>query len=197
MREIKIMRKKELRKIYLEKMRSQPPEEREEKSRQIAERFFKKFDLENVRFLHLYLPIEKFGEVRTEFIFRRVWRELPFIKTLAPRVDFDANEIKSVEFDEAAPLALNHWEIHEPAGDKTVESRLIDVILVPLLCFDTSGFRVGYGKGFYDRFLAKCRPDALKIGLSFFAPVRHIDDAGDFDAPLDFCVTPDEIYDLR
>lgn len=191
------MQKKELRKTYLEQMKSQMPPEREEKSRRIAERFFDEFDLTNIKFLHLFLAIEKFGEIKTEFIFRRVWREFPHIKTLVPRLDFAENLMRSVEFDEAVKLTENKWEIHEPACGEVVENNLIDAVLIPLLCFDERGFRVGYGKGFYDKFLAQCRADTLKIGLSFFESVREIADVSEFDIKLDFCITPDKIYKLN
>jgi 5-formyltetrahydrofolate cyclo-ligase len=64
------------------------------------------------------------------------------------------------------------------------------------LCFDLRGFRVGYGKGFYDRFLKKCRADCKKIGLSFFEPVKEISDIEEFDVALNFAVTPQEIYNF-
>ena len=191
------MQKNELRKIYLEKMKSQTPSEREGKSRRIAERFFDEFDLENVKVLHLFFAIEKFGEIKTEFIFRRVWREFPRIKTVVPRVDFAKNLMRNVEFTEATKLTENIWEIHEPSGDEFIENKLIDAVLVPLLCFDERGFRVGYGKGFYDKFLTTCRADTLKIGLSFFQPIREIADVSEFDVKLDFCITPDKIYKLN
>ncbi len=70
----------------------------------------------------------------------------------------------------------------------------IDWVLVPLLAFDRRGHRVGYGKGFYDRFLAGCRSDARKIGLSLFAPVVAIDDIGSQDVALDAVVTPDRVW---
>jgi 5-formyltetrahydrofolate cyclo-ligase len=66
----------------------------------------------------------------------------------------------------------------------------IDVVFVPLLAFDKNGNRVGYGKGFYDNFLAKCREDVIKIGLSFFEPEEIIDDVFKTDIRLDYCVTP-------
>lgn len=191
------MQKNELRKIYLEKMKSQTPSARKEKSRRIAERFFDEFDLENIKFLHLFLPIEKFGEIKTDFIFRRIWREFPHIKTVVPRVDFAENKMRSVEFDEATKTAPNKWEIYEPFGNEFAENKLIDAVLVPLLCFDERGFRVGYGKGFYDKFLATCRADTLKIGLSFFQPIREIADVSEFDIKLDFCITPDKTYKLN
>jgi 5-formyltetrahydrofolate cyclo-ligase len=72
-----------------------------------------------------------------------------------------------------------------------VNPEAIDTAIVPLLCFDERGYRVGYGKGYYDRFLAKCRPNCLKIGLSFFEPVENIDDINEYDIPLDLCIAPD------
>jgi 5-formyltetrahydrofolate cyclo-ligase len=68
------------------------------------------------------------------------------------------------------------------------------VILVPLLAFDLKGFRVGYGGGYYDRFLVQCRPDAVRIGLSYFDPVEKIVDIDRYDVTLHSCVTPDETY---
>ena len=65
---------------------------------------------------------------------------------------------------------------------------------MPLLCFDAAGHRVGYGKGFYDKFLSKCRPDCTKIGLSYFPPVEAIAATGGHDIMLDICVTPEKTY---
>lgn len=71
---------------------------------------------------------------------------------------------------------------------------MLDAVLVPLIAFDARGFRVGYGKGFYDRFLKTCRADCLKIGLSLFPPVEKIADTADFDVKLDACATPEKIW---
>ncbi|MEZ0130689.1 5-formyltetrahydrofolate cyclo-ligase, partial [Flavobacterium sp. LBUM151] len=56
------------------------------------------------------------------------------------------------------------------------------------------GNRIGYGKGFYDKFLAECKPETIKIGLSFFEAVNQIDDVFESDVKLDYCVTPLKIY---
>ena len=68
------------------------------------------------------------------------------------------------------------------------------MIFVPLLAFDVAGHRTGYGKGFYDRFLAQCRPDVIKIGLSFFEAEGKISDVSTTDIVLDYCITPDKVY---
>jgi 5-formyltetrahydrofolate cyclo-ligase len=89
---------------------------------------------------------------------------------------------------------LNQYGIPEPLNEKEIMPGEIDMAIIPLLVFDTAGYRVGYGKGYYDRFLADCRPEMLKIGLSFFSPVESLSDAAFFDKKLDFCITPDCVY---
>jgi 5-formyltetrahydrofolate cyclo-ligase len=191
------MLKAELRKIYLARQKSLSTEERLEASRKISENLFRDFDFSRIRFLHCFLPIEKFNEIDTRLIFERVWREFPRIETLVPRVDFQTNEIENLRFKPETELVQNAWQISEPLHDEKnekVETEKIDLVLVPLLCFDARGFRVGYGKGFYDKFLKNCRADCLKIGLSYFAPIAEIEDAHEFDVKLDFCVSPEKIF---
>lgn len=188
------MTKAELRKIYLVRRKSLSAFERKQKSEQIADEFFDTFQLSGINFLHCFVPIEKFNEVDTHLIFQRIWREFSQIQTLAPRVDFQTNEIESVKFSPETNLTENDWQIPEPAGDKTIAASEIDLVLIPLVCFDERGFRVGYGKGFYDKFLKNCRADCLKIGLSYFAPAAKIADAKDFDVKLDSCVTPEKVW---
>lgn len=188
------MLKAELRQIYQARQKSLSPGERRAKSESISDLFFRKFDLSKIRFLHCFLPIEKFKEIDTKLIFERVWREFPQIETLVPRVDFETNEIENLKYARETALTQNAWQIHEPLHDEKVETEKIDLVLVPLLCFDTRGFRVGYGKGFYDKFLKNCRADCLKIGLSYFEPVAEIEDAQAFDVKIDFCVTPERVF---
>ncbi len=188
------MQKSELRKIYLEKRKSLSPNEIKCRSEQIAEAFFETFDLRKINFLHCFLPIEKFNEIDTQFVFEKVWREFPKVKTVLPRVNFATNEIENVKFIAETELAENQWQIIEPVDGEIIETENVDAVLVPLLCFDLRGFRVGYGKGFYDKFLRNCRADCKKIGLSYFPPIDEISDTKKFDVRLDYCLTPNEIF---
>jgi 5-formyltetrahydrofolate cyclo-ligase len=70
----------------------------------------------------------------------------------------------------------------------------IDVVFLPLLAFGIAGYRVGYGKGYCDRFLAQCKPETLKIGVSIFEPVEHISNREPHDVRMDYCITPSTIY---
>lgn len=188
------MLKAELRKIYLDRRRRLSDAERRRKSVEIAARFFAGFDLSRIDFLHCFLPIEKFKEIDTKLIFERVWTDFPRVETLVPRVNFETGEMENLKFTPATKLAQNRWKIPEPAHDELIETEKIDLVLVPLLCFDRQGHRVGYGKGFYDKFLKNCRAGCLKIGLSYFSPVSaEIEDAHDADVKLDFCVAPESV----
>lgn len=187
------MTKAELRKIYLAKQRALSPEERSDRSRKIAELFFQIFDLSRITVLHTFLPIEKFKEVDTRFIVERIWRDNPQIEIVVPRVDFEANEITSVKYGLGIEVVRNTWDIDEPTHDEFVMPEDIDAVLVPGVYFDPDGHRVGYGKGFYDRFLRRCRPDCKKVGLSYSEPTETIDDVHDGDVRLDFIITPDRL----
>ena len=188
------MNKPELRKIYLEKRLMISTDEIAAKSRQIADRFFAAVDLRAVLFLHTFIPINKFNEVDTALIYEQIWSGFPAIKTVAPFTDFNRIELEHRHFNAASKLIESEWGIREPADGDIVEPSKIDIVLVPLLAFDKMGNRVGYGKGFYDRSLNKCRADCVKIGLSLFPPVEIVEDAGEHDVPLNCCITPQKIY---
>jgi 5-formyltetrahydrofolate cyclo-ligase len=190
------MTKSELRKIYLEKQKSLSSAERDAVSLQIADVFFDYFRLDKTRFLHTFLPIEKNCEINTFAVIYRLWRDFPEITISVSRVNFETMTIEILKFDSKTELVANHWHIPEPTGNELIEVEKIDAVLVPLLCYDGRGFRVGYGKGFYDKFLKNCRADCLKIGLSYFAPVNEISDAQEFDVKLDFCVTPQKVVEF-
>lgn len=191
------MTKTELRKIYLERQRSLSVEERRKKSLQIAAKFFGKFNLKSIKFLHVFLPIEKNKEIETEFIFKRLWENFPEITTVVSRVHFESMTLENFRFSNETKLVKNKWHILEPAASELIEIERLDAVLIPLLCFDKRGFRVGYGKGFYDKFLSECRADCLKIGLSLFPPIAEISDAQNFDVKLDFCITPSKMWKFK
>ena len=91
----------------------------------------------------------------------------------------------------------NRFKILEPDSTKEILPAEIEVVFIPLLCFDKHGNRVGYGGGYYDRFLTKTRRSCLKIGLSFFEPVDFIEGISKTDITLDMCVTPEKLYNFR
>jgi 5-formyltetrahydrofolate cyclo-ligase len=141
--------------------------------------------------VHVFLPIRKHNEVDTFSILNYFKLDYPELKIVVPRTDFEKLEIHSILYDHTYTiLGRNKYDIPEPIHGTTVPAEEIDAIFIPLLAFDRRGNRAGYGKGFYDRFLARCRPGVKKIGLSFFGPVDEISDVNGFDVALDICITP-------
>jgi 5-formyltetrahydrofolate cyclo-ligase len=184
------MTKQQLRAVYLEKRKSLTDAEWEYMSASIAEHFFQHVDLSNTSVIHCFLPIEKNKEPNTWLIIDRLKETHPGIFIVLPKVDPGTNKLINFFYSDESTLGINTWGILEPASGFEVETAQIDVVLVPLLVFDSFGNRVGYGKGFYDLFLAECRPDTRRIGISLFESVHRIDDIEPFDQPLTQCITP-------
>ena len=174
-----------------------PMAEIAEASRKIAERFFSEIDLGKVQSLSTFIRIAKFSEIDTSNIYYRLWRDQAWIRTYAPRAGIETGEIESVALFPDTQFSENRWGVREPLDGETVEPAGLDMVIVPLLCVDAAGHRVGYGKGFYDRFLKDCRTDCIKVGLNYFPPFKQIFDIAEHDIPLDVCVTPEKTYRFK
>ena len=115
-------------------------------------------------------------------------------EVILPKSDFNSFEMSHLLLTENTRIQKNKYGIPEPLDGIEVPLAKIEVVFVPLLAFDTMGNRVGYGKGFYDTFLKKCKKEVIKIGLSFFDPVDQIEGIRKEDIALDYCVSPDQIH---
>lgn len=189
------MIKSQLRKYYLANRKTISAEEIVIKSQQITDLFFQNFDLLKVESIHIFLPIIKHNEINTWLIIRRLQQNFPKITILIPKIIPESFEIENFLLDEKK-LVVNPWGILEPSGEnqEKIEQKEIDLVIIPLLVFDKNGNRVGYGKGFYDRFLQQCNPKILKIGVCLEEAIETIEDVDEFDIKMDFCITPDKIY---
>jgi 5-formyltetrahydrofolate cyclo-ligase len=188
------MLKAELRKTMLQRRRALSREEVQLRSMQIADQFFANFILKPGQIIHVFLPIIKNNEVDTWLIIERLRLHYPNVRVAVPVTDAEQNVLTHHHLTNDAILVENSWGIPEPQDAQHILAAEVDVILIPLLAFDEAGHRVGYGKGFYDRFLAECRTDVIKIGLSLEPPVQTIADPNPFDVPLDAVVMPDGVW---
>jgi 5-formyltetrahydrofolate cyclo-ligase len=187
------MKKEELRKIFKQK--------RKDLSLQSIEKFndlilihFQKLPLPPVNCVHTYLSSLKLGEPETANIIKYLQFKNPLVKVVIPKVDIHTGHLAHYHYNDGVEMIKNEYGIDEPKHGTKITETEIDVVLIPLLAFDQKGYRVGFGKGYYDKFLARCRKDVIKVGLSFFEAVEKIDDVTGYDIPLDFCVTPKETY---
>ena len=186
------MTKKELRIKYKALRNSLTDEEVEDKSLAIANRLLE-LDIWDKTYFHLFLSIEEHKEIQTEYILQILTGKDK--EVIISKSDFESCSMEHYLLTDNTRLKKNEYGIPEPADGIQVPDNKIDVVFVPLLAFDATGHRTGYGKGFYDRFLSKCREDIIKIGLSFFdAEGEKITDVNPTDVVLDYCVTPDKIY---
>lgn len=183
--------KKELRLHYKNLRAALSIDEIEEKSLAIANEVLQ-LPIWDKTYYHVFLPIEEQKEVNTEYILHLLSgkdKEIVISKS-----DFETRKMAHFLLTDNTKIKKNKYNIPEPVNGLPVPSETIEVVFVPLLAFDVFGNRIGYGKGFYDKFLAECKPETIKIGLSFFEAVNQIDDVFESDVKLDYCVTPELVY---
>jgi 5-formyltetrahydrofolate cyclo-ligase len=143
-------------------------------------------------FYHIFLSIIEHKEVNTDYLLNILSGKDKHI--VISKSNFATREMSHVLLTDNTKIKKNEWHIPEPINGIPIASQHIDVVFVPLLAFDLHGHRVGYGKGFYDRFLKNCKADTLKIGVSFFEAETQIPDILESDITLDYCITPEKIY---
>lgn len=152
---------------------------------------FQKLDFSSVKFIHIFLPIAEKKEPDTFLMIDWLSINHPEIKIIVPKADFESAIMTHHVYPGREGLSKNLFNILEPP-DLDRHNDEVDLVLVPMLAFDIKGYRVGYGKGFYDRFLQTITP--LKVGLCFFPPIGSIDDVNEYDVQLDLCIIPKQTY---
>ena len=150
----------------------------------------------NISVLLNYFSMEHKAEVDTSLFERYLLHTHPHLVVAYPVISYADSTMQAHLLNSASELAKNQFLIEEPLNGTPIVATDIDVVFVPLLAFDKQGYRVGYGKGFYDRFLKTCREDVITVGFSYFEAVEHIDDLDQFDVPLNYCVTPQQLYEF-
>jgi len=146
-------------------------------------------------YFHIFLPITEQKEVDTELILHLLSGKDKEI--IISKADFETRKMTHFLLTDNTKIKKNEYNIPEPVDGIEVPSNKIQVVFIPLLAYDKQGHRVGYGKGFYDRFLGECAPETIKIGLSFFEPETSISDTHDDDIRMDYCISPKNSYNFE
>ncbi|HET8887064.1 MAG TPA: 5-formyltetrahydrofolate cyclo-ligase [Salinimicrobium sp.] len=188
------MKKPQLREKYLKLRLRMTAEEIEEQSLLIANKLLE-LRIWDLNFYHLFLTITEKKEIDTEPILHILQGKDKNI--VLSRCNVNTGTLHNFLLTDNTIIKKNKWNIPEPVNGVEVPSEQIDVVFVPLMAYDKEGNRIGYGKGFYDNFLATCRENVIKIGLSFFDPEPHISEVYASDIALDFCVTPTQIFHFQ
>lgn len=189
------MLKNEIRKLYKQKRLELSATERLKYDDLLLIQL-QRLPLNDVHAFLSYWPLESQNEVNTHLLTYYLEKAIPDVRVAYPVIDGDQEIMEAVLVEEETDFVENKYGIAEPeTGDRIAPAEL-DLILVPLLAFDTRGYRVGYGKGYYDKYLMQCRTDVITVGFSYLPPIDKIDDAHQFDVPLKYCITPDRIYEF-
>lgn len=181
------MKKTELRKLYLEKRKHLSQKDVAEFSQLIFDNFFERFSVSAGMKIHIFQSIPKFNEVETSNFITEVLNKNA--RVFVPKMV--GEDLISVEIQSDTPMVTNSWGIAEPIANTDSGEKNYDYIITPLLYCDGSGNRIGYGKGFYDRFFAGV--EGRKIGVGFFPPNETVSDVSATDVPLDYLVTPAKV----
>jgi len=187
------MLKKELRQKYKGKRQELSDAEIDVLSLAIANKVFT-LPIWDKTYFHIFLPITEHKEVNTEFILHLLSGKDKEI--IISKSNFETCSLTHFLLTDNTKIKKNQYNIPEPIDGLEVPTNKIEVVFVPLLAFDKTGHRAGYGKGFYDKFLKECKPETIKIGLSFFKAEELIEDVFENDVKLNYCVTPNKIYEF-
>jgi len=189
------MTKQELRNIYKQK-RMQLTTQEKMKLDDLLLLQFQKIDVSSIQTLFTYWPMLHMNEPNTIPFTNYLRHMIPGLQIAYPKMNKEEGFMQAIFINEETIYHTNAFGINEPDGNTAIHPLAIDLVFIPLLTFDKKGNRVGYGKGFYDKYLMHCADDIIKIGFSYFEAIDQIDDAGEFDVPLTYCITPDCIYEF-
>jgi len=187
-----ISSKESLRRKFLQQRSSLSREDWENLSQKILNRFFELELWEKVKLLTCYVSFN--NEVNTLPILREAIKQNK--QVAVPRVNANKDglsfyEIKDIERD----LELGSFKILEPIPERTkqISPEIPELHIVPGIVFDKKGFRIGYGRGYYDKFLNTISQEAIKVALAFDFQVIDKIPVGVNDIPIDLIITDKKI----
>ncbi len=148
----------------------------------------------DIKHIHIFFSIRRFNEIDTFPLYHQLNKMGYNLYTSEVNVTKDS--LDTLNLEEVTDFEEDGWGIPKPIGAKQTEPSQIQLVLMPLLAFDENGNRLGYGKGYYDKFLTTLDESVLKLGLSFFPPESRIP-ADEHDIGLDICITPQQIHHFK
>ncbi len=187
--------KKEIRKRILNLRDSLTDKERADLSSRIFENFF---SLEEIRAGKVFFIFVNFRtEVDTQPIIEKLLRDNK--KVVVPYTDIANKRLVLCYINSLADLKEGSYGILEPDPEichRAAEEE-IDIAVIPGSVFDTSGGRVGYGGGFYDRTIPKLRQDVPKIAIAFDIQLVDKVPMGYYDRKMDIIITEKRIIRVK
>ena len=172
------MNKQELRKAIRARKRAMTEEEIERRSRSLCQKFLESDAYRACRTLYGYLPYNQ--EVRTLPILAQALADGK--QVAVPKVYGD--DMKFIVLTDLSQVSKGYAGIPEPIADAPVAEDETALVLMPGLAFDPQGHRIGYGGGFYDKFLSREGKHPTLALCYEFQMVEHLE-TEEFDIPVD------------
>jgi 5-formyltetrahydrofolate cyclo-ligase len=151
-----------------------------------------KTDLFKKTYYHIYLSNSLNNEVETDEVIKLLFKKNK--RVYVPKIM--GENLIHIEINKNTSYSENQFSVREPSSANSSDPKIFDVVFIPLLAYDKSGERVGYGGGYYDRFLLNTKKNVLKVGLSFYEPVEKILNVEEHDIKLDYVITPKIVYNF-
>ncbi|MFO7799000.1 5-formyltetrahydrofolate cyclo-ligase [Rhodohalobacter sp.] len=181
--------KKSLRKFYQQRRMQIPKPQLVSLNTAIFDKAVSLKEFKEADAIHIYASMSERNEVDTFSIMEYALRNK---KRVIVPIMMEAGKLKHCEIDSTSSLKKNSWGVPEPVDQKLLDQINPDVIFVPMLAGDLQKNRLGYGKGYYDRFLAST--NSVKAGLLF---EKQLSDepipVDSYDVPLDMLITEKRI----
>lgn len=182
------MNKQVLRDLFLEKRKTLTQSELRRRSHLLCQNAIEFIQQHNETHYHIFLPIERQKEPDVWPVFH--WLiDSPDHAVYLSKTHFQQKKLTHYHIQDAGDMSVGNFGIPEPQKGQLIEPKILEVVFVPLVSFDHSGNRIGYGAGLYDRFLSETAPECIKVGLAITPPLDNIDYAEAFDIKLDLCIT--------
>lgn len=188
------MKKEQLRAKYLCRRQGMHTSIYHQQSQQVHACFFRQFNMAHYTYLHTYLSCPVRQEVDTWSLVHTILGKHPEVMLASPKLLDRAGYMESYAIDQETTFQQHPWGIQEPKNGTKMPAAAFVLVVLPVIAFDVRGYRVGYGQGYYDRFLKQCRPNVVKVGLCFENPVTVIEDHNTYDVPMDYCITPNQVF---
>lgn len=190
------LRKKEIRQEMIRKRKSLSSKDLKGKSLEIFQQLRGLEPYKNAKKLMTYVPFQE--EIHTtllidDFLKKNLQVFIPVTKPKEKRI------IISQLLDLEKDLEVGHFGVLEPKAFayRPKNPKIIDLIIVPGLAFTKSGYRIGYGGGYYDRFLPTLEQDPITIALALDFQIVDSLPINDYDVPVDMIVTESRIIECK
>ena len=185
--------KNQLRKVYLQKRNTLNENDVLSFSKKICQELTHNFNLNDIN-VHLFYPIKTKKEVDTWSIHQAISKSCRLFTSV---YNDGLKKWECVSFESNTPFKEEKYHVPVPEFYKSSKWSDIDLILIPLICFDLDGNRVGYGKGIYDSICTQLKKSTIKVGLSFLDHNDVLIDKENHDIALDYCQTPSKLYQFN